>query len=284
MKTYMTRITALMLATVGLTLGACSTSNQASNDKSESPQSSTIESTANDVDSDTTTVYIVRHARTEANEASLISGWSDTSLTPEGEEQARAAGKVLADVQFDAVLSSSLGRAIHTTELILEENTLGGSITPIDDLREQSYGKFEEKKDPEMWVPLMEKFGYTYDSSKDIDGVFWNNEDAIEFYSNTSEIDIMNGLAELDDTGQAENWNEYETRLQEAIKAIADEASKHPGGNILVVSHGGAIATILRLMDESGYDGESIGNASISTVIYDNGKFAIKEVAKSPTP
>jgi len=46
-------------------------------------------------------------------------GWTDTPLTPAGEEIAEALGKGLSDVEFSQAYSLDSGRAIKTAELVI---------------------------------------------------------------------------------------------------------------------------------------------------------------------
>ena len=59
---------------------------------------------------------------TQANADQIIQGQSDWDLNERGRQQAEAAGKALADVPFDAVLSSDLARPLQTASGILKEN------------------------------------------------------------------------------------------------------------------------------------------------------------------
>ncbi|HEY9737144.1 MAG TPA: histidine phosphatase family protein, partial [Trichocoleus sp.] len=71
----------------------------------------------------------------------------DSSLTPEGEQQARRVGQALTGIPFDAVWSSPLQRARKTAELIVEElrSELPQVPTPqySDDLKEISLPLWE---------------------------------------------------------------------------------------------------------------------------------------------
>lgn len=65
------------------------------------------------------TLVILRHGQTEYNLKKLMTGQRDVPLTPVGEEQARAAGKLVAHIHFDKVYSSPLSRAFNTAALAL---------------------------------------------------------------------------------------------------------------------------------------------------------------------
>lgn len=67
-------------------------------------------------------VVLIRHGESIANFENYWTGWLDVPLTKKGEEQAKAAGNKIkmAQLQFDAVFTSVLQRAILTSQLVLE--------------------------------------------------------------------------------------------------------------------------------------------------------------------
>ncbi|WP_309104980.1 histidine phosphatase family protein [Microbacterium sp.] len=243
-------------------------------------QTSAPEPTAADPAAETT-IYVVRHGETWFNVQSIVSGWSDSFLTEKGEEQANAAGKALADVSFDAVLSSDLGRALDTAETIVDVNEEPVEITGVHELREQHYGGYDGMKDIDMWVPIMEQMGYPFTGDV-ANQDFWSDPSALEWYGSVSEEAIMDTIASTDESGYAEDWDAYQARLSDAIGVIENTAKKHPGGNVLVVSHGGAIGTLLHLLSPE-LEIAGIGNASISTVTYKDGTFTVRAVGEEPS-
>lgn len=66
-------------------------------------------------------IYVVRHGETEDNKKKVFRR-ANTNLTEKGEKEASEVGKKLSDVEIPKVISSSLPRAIHTSNLILDEN------------------------------------------------------------------------------------------------------------------------------------------------------------------
>ncbi|MBI3441664.1 MAG: histidine phosphatase family protein [Proteobacteria bacterium] len=67
-------------------------------------------------------LVILRHGQTEHNKKTLMTGQLDIPLTTVGEEQARAAGKLIGNIRFDKVYSSNLSRAFNTAALALESS------------------------------------------------------------------------------------------------------------------------------------------------------------------
>jgi 2,3-bisphosphoglycerate-dependent phosphoglycerate mutase len=88
-------------------------------------------------------LVLVRHGQSEWNLKNLFTGWRDVDLTEAGIAEARAAGRKLAarHIRFDVAFTSSLKRAQHTLELMLEE--MGQSGIPVfkdQALNERDYG------------------------------------------------------------------------------------------------------------------------------------------------
>jgi len=89
------------------------------------------------------TIYLVRHGETKANLEEIVSGHFDSPLTEKGEEQAKARGKDLKKIHFDAVFSSDLIRAKRTAELISLDRKLEVNTAKL--LRERFFGEWEGK-------------------------------------------------------------------------------------------------------------------------------------------
>lgn len=105
------------------------------------------------------TLYIVRHAQSEANAAEILGG--NYPLTSLGEKQAGWLAEKLRDVQFSGVYSSDMIRAYRTAEIITLERKLTINTTEL--LRERNFGKLdgrlinEIKTEFEEWVSALEK-------------------------------------------------------------------------------------------------------------------------------
>ncbi|HKG75578.1 MAG TPA: 2,3-bisphosphoglycerate-dependent phosphoglycerate mutase [Aestuariivirgaceae bacterium] len=88
-------------------------------------------------------IVLVRHGQSEFNSRKLYTGRCDPELTPQGIEEARAAGRKLGERghQFDIAFTSEFRRAQHTLELILAE-LRQGNLTIVRDgaLNERDYG------------------------------------------------------------------------------------------------------------------------------------------------
>jgi 2,3-bisphosphoglycerate-dependent phosphoglycerate mutase len=88
-------------------------------------------------------LVLVRHGESEWNLKNLFTGWRDVDLTDNGVKEARAAGRKLKaqGLRFDIAFTSSLVRAQHSLDLILEE--MGQTGIPVFKnlaLNERDYG------------------------------------------------------------------------------------------------------------------------------------------------
>ncbi|GLZ29885.1 phosphoglycerate mutase [Lentzea sp. NBRC 105346] len=97
-----------------------------------------------------THLYLLRHGQTEWSESGRHTGVTDIPLTPEGEQQARRAGAVLArlrntDVPPRLVMTSPRQRATRTAELA------GLHVTETTELlAEWNYGDYEGVTTPKI--------------------------------------------------------------------------------------------------------------------------------------
>ena len=68
-------------------------------------------------------LVLIRHGESAWNLENRFTGWKDVDLSPKGIEEAKAAGKILKEMNlvFDVAYTSYLKRAIKTLNIILEE-------------------------------------------------------------------------------------------------------------------------------------------------------------------
>src|SRR5665213_693894 len=71
-------------------------------------------------------LVLIRHGQSTWNQENRFTGWTDVDLTPQGEREARDAGRLLErnGLGFDIAFTSVLKRAIRTLWLMLDEMDL----------------------------------------------------------------------------------------------------------------------------------------------------------------
>jgi 2,3-bisphosphoglycerate-dependent phosphoglycerate mutase len=90
------------------------------------------------------TLVLVRHGQSDWNLKNLFTGWKDPDLSPQGVNEAKAAGQRLKakNLKFDLCFTSALTRAQHTLKLILAElGQTGLPETRDQALNERDYGE-----------------------------------------------------------------------------------------------------------------------------------------------
>jgi probable phosphoglycerate mutase len=160
-----------------------------------------------------TRFIVVRHGETRWNVEMRVQGQQNSPLTEEGLAQAEAIARRLAKEHFDVLVSSDLGRALQTAQPIAR---LCGLPVALDSrLRERDFGEGE---------------GLTYD---EIDRR-WP-----EVFSRTRETDpdaVIRG---------GETRRQFHERVHHAFEALVRQ---HEGRRVAVVTHGGVLAALYRMV------------------------------------
>jgi broad specificity phosphatase PhoE len=157
-----------------------------------------------------TECWLVRHGESTWNSAGRFQGSQDAPLSARGRAQAGALAERLRTVGFDALYTSPLRRA-HDTAAACRA-ALGLEPVPVAELREVGLGAWE---------------GLTLDAVRAHDGERYRRWLAAPVDCPAPGGEPMVGLAR---------------RVQAALDALC---RRHVGGRVLVVSHGGAIASVL---------------------------------------
>ncbi|AQL42984.1 phosphoglyceromutase [Halorientalis sp. IM1011] len=160
-----------------------------------------------------TTVVVLRHGETEWNREGRIQGWAASPLNDRGRQQARAAGRHLAEsYDLDRIVASDLRRTRETTAMVRE----GGDFPDPEftkGWRERSFGEFQ---------------GLTYEQ------VFG------EFPEHRGSVGML-GLESRPAGG--ESLLGARERVLVAWEDLLEQAG--PDEEVLVVTHGGPIYVLL---------------------------------------
>jgi len=218
------------------------------------------------------TIYFVRHGKTFFNTTDQVQGFADTPLTEKGIAQAEALGEGLADVKFTTAFTGELGRQRKTAQLILAGNKNEVPvITEHVGFNEWNYGGYEGKMNAEMWDPIFAEAGATFDPT-------WAEYgDVLEYYG--GDRALADAIAKNDPIGAAETYDEILARAQEGMDQLVEKSLEAGGGNVLVVSSGSQIPTILELIAPGSYDGsDEISNCSVTIVHYQDGEYTVEVI------
>ena len=191
-----------------------------------------------------TRFIVVRHGQTHWNVAAIIQGHGDSELTDEGVAQAEAIGERLATEPCDVLISSDLGRAHETAKRIAARN--GKAIVLDSRLRERCFGVGE---------------GMSYDEvDRAYPGAFARIRDV------DPDFVIPGG----------ESRRQFHERVRGAFDAIARD---NPGKTVIVVTHGGVLATFYRHVhgiELGAAHPIAIANASYNVLRHDGGRWTVE--------
>ncbi|MGM1029267.1 MAG: histidine phosphatase family protein [Actinomycetota bacterium] len=203
---------------------------------------------------------IVRHAETEHNTNHLMQGWSDSPITERGRDQIVAVAERLSTERFDLAFSSDLQRTRTTAEGILARLDPQPPIEYDEVLREWNFGSHEERPAADVWREVIVEHGFEIDRELSAlrsigEQVGWRG--------------LFDTIAQLDTSGQAEQAAGTVLRADAALERIVRAASAVPGDGevqVLVVSHGGFITSLLRQLVPELTPDVILPNCSVTTV------------------
>lgn len=188
-------------------------------------------------------LHLVRHGETLFNVRKQLQGWCDSPLTPRGRRQIAALGERMRGVPLTAAFTSDLLRTRETAAGALVGHP-GLAATPLTDLREWSFGGWEGQPNPSLWEPLFARHGVAYGA----EGA-WGTVAAAGFEQ------LVDAIAETDDLDMAEDADQLWTRMRGAVASITTvpdgagpDAGARASGDVLVVTHGAYIQTLLPLL------------------------------------
>lgn len=160
-----------------------------------------------------TLICAVRHGETTWNAERRLQGHLDIALNENGLAQAHATAKALSGHAFTAIYSSDLQRARVTAECIAGKRR--HEIVPHPGLRERNYGHFQGL----TYAEAEQRFpdDYTRFLNRDADFAFSESGESLKNFS------------------------------ARVVDALSEIVARHPGGLILIVTHGGSLDIIHRL-------------------------------------
>lgn len=193
-----------------------------------------------------TTIYMVRHGQSIANQMQVFLGHHSMDLTELGHQQAKKTASFLQNIRPDAIYSSDLSRAYQTAQPTAEFFHM--PIIKDQRLREIQAGEWEEK--------LFAEIAKTYPESYRV----W-----------------------MEDIGHAhpdggESVAELQTRM---VGAVTEIAKKHRDQVVFLFTHATAIRVFAAWVLNKPLDEVKnipwAPNASVTKVLYDGDLFELAE-------
>lgn len=191
-----------------------------------------------------TTVVLVRHGETDWNVQGRIQGHVDIPLNTLGLAQADATGRRLRDQAFHAIYSSDLVRAYRTALPTVDDPA---RVLREPRLRERHLGVLQGLDGVEG--PVRQPAAWQAFKARDPEAVLEGGERLIDF-------------------------------ARRAVDFLEEAARRHPGGRILIVTHGGLLDAIYRHatgMSLSAPRDFPIYNASVNVVSHDGAGWRVDD-------
>lgn len=187
------------------------------------------------------TVYMVRHGQTYFNIYNKLQGWSNSPLTQKGQQNAQDTGAKLAQTPFAAAYCSDTTRAMETAATILAANQVSHLDQPVTSpfFREEFYGYFEGNDMDQAWYLAGAPHGMP------------TFADIVAKYSIGKAKDLLKAA---DPFHQAEDNQEYWARLNQGLDLIKHNPDLHDGDNVLLVSHGNTLLSLVERFGNGKYD------------------------------
>ena len=157
------------------------------------------------------TLLAIRHGETVSNAAKRYQGHSDSPLTETGRKQVSSLGSRMAEMEFDTLISSDLGRAQETASIIAGHT--GHSVQTDSRLRERNYGVLEGLTVPEI---------------------------------NAGHPEVLERLDANDPDYIIPGGESHRQHYQRNVAAIEEIVSRKSGGRIALVAHGGVLDSLFR--------------------------------------
>jgi len=212
------------------------------------------------------TLVLLRHGESEWNSQNRYTGWCDVELTKKGEQEARAAGRLLYEngIELDHAFTSVLKRASFSTNMCL--NTAKQHWVPVTKtwrLNERHYGALQGYNKDTAYLDLnidqelVMQMRRSYDTPPprmENDHPYWHGND--RRYQSLSEEQL--------EKSRAESLKHTAERILPFFNSVI-VPSMLQGNKCLIVSHANTLRTLIKHLD--GISDEDIKGMSIPTGI-----------------
>ena len=156
---------------------------------------------------------------------------------------------------------------MQTAQLVLQGAGQPLPVTELDDLREYHFGSFEASVSAESHQKVAQVLGFA------------DTESWLHTFRHVNSTRMIEGVWQIDPEGRAET---EEALLARLYRGLRHDVSQSPaGGRILVVSHGMAIATLLKSMLPDASAHLIPPNSSVSRLHFDGETFSVLSMGQT---
>lgn len=192
-------------------------------------------------------LILIRHGETDWNAQKRYQGWTDIPLNANGKEQVKLLASELQNRPIRAIYSSPLQRAKQTAEIIKEVHPF--DIVEFDHLKEAGYGHLEGS----TFYEIQEKLGDRLAIAENLS------------HSERLKFRIVEGQESLE-----------EIALR-ASSCLIQIAKRHLGEEVVVVTHGGVIRSMIFYYLKKDFLSINIKNAQAIPFLSDGLRFFTEE-------
>lgn len=200
-------------------------------------------------------LVLLRHGESEWNKENRFTGWTDVELSEKGIEEAKDAGRLLAEnnFKFDVCFTSVLKRANHTLDLVLEEMNAKLPINYSWKLNERHYGALQGLNKDETKKEYGEEQVHIWRRSADVRPPELTKDDPRYPGNDPKYKDLL--PEELPTTEcLLDNMKRTVAYYEDTIKKELKENK-----NVIVVAHGNSLRSLIKHL-------ENISNEEIMSV------------------
>lgn len=223
-------------------------------------------------------LVMMRHGQSEWNKLNQFTGWVDVPLTEKGVEEAIEGGKLIQDIPFDVIYTSTLMRAHMTLTLAMLHHHSGKVpvITHKGEGKLEEWGTIHSQESAEMTIPVYTAWELNERMYGDLQGL--NKAQTAEKFG-ADQVKIWRRSFST----PPPNGESLEMTAQRTIPYFEEEIVPHlrDGRNVFISAHGNSLRSII--MDLDGLGKDEVVNLELGTgvpIIYEflHGTFTKKKL------
>lgn len=191
-------------------------------------------------------LILLRHGESLWNKQNLFTGWVDVPLSPQGIEEALAAGTSLNQHPIDIVYCSSLNRAITTAMLALAAR--GGPQTPVihhEGGKLQEWGKIYSEETLHKILPVYIRDALNERMYGELQGL--NKRETMDRFG-AEQVQLWRRSYNV----APPQGESLELTLKRTLPCFLKEIEPQlkRGKNVLIVAHGNSLRSIIKHLEQ----------------------------------